>query len=130
MDTSNIKSKKMKITEKQKKVITLFFEPLIGQFKKELQKMKPDKKFNYVIDIYTKWYQNYFYLCEKYKAVFENSLTDEFEIKIVRLEFIAENNFNFSYFRHTGQWHPVAKNITLEDCLEMINANPNFRPMF
>lgn len=43
--------------------------------------------------------------------------------------FISENNFNFSYFRHTGQWHLVNENITLEDSLEMIIGNSNFRPM-
>ena len=124
------KAKKTKITDAQKSVVTIFFEPLVSQFKKELQKVKPNKNFNYVVDIYTKWYQNYFYFCEKYKSESENRIADEFETKFVRLEFISKNNFNFSYFRHTGQWHLVTENSTLEDCLEMIIGNPNFRPMF
>jgi hypothetical protein len=124
------KVKKTKITDKQKNEVSIFFEPLILQFKKELQKVKPNKKYNYVIDIYTKWYQNYFYFCEKYKVVFENRLADEFETKFVRLEFVSKNNFKFSYFRHTEKWHVVTENITLEECLEMIIGNPNFRPLY
>jgi len=109
--------------------VTIFFEPLILQFKNELQKREPDKEYSYVVDIYTKWYQNYLYFCEKYKAEFENRLADEFETKFARLEFISEDNFNFSYFRHTGQWHVVIENITLKHCLEMIIQNPDFQPL-
>ncbi|MBY0481189.1 MAG: hypothetical protein K2Q21_07530 [Chitinophagaceae bacterium] len=103
---SPAKAKKQKNTDEQKHELSLFFEPLILQFKKELQKIKPNKKFNYVVDIYTKWYQTYFYFCKKYKSESENRIADEFETKFVRLEFISENNFNFSYFRHTdnGIW--------------------------
>lgn len=124
------KAKKRKVTDKQKLKVSQYFEPLILEFKKELQKIKPNKQFNYVVDIYTKWYQNYFYFCEKYKSEAENRIADEFETKFVRLEFISENNFTFSYFRHTGQWYLVTENNTLEDCLKMIIDNPNFRPIF
>ena len=127
---SQSKAIKQKVSDKQKDVVTAFFEALILQYKKKLQKVKSNKKFNYATDIYTTWYRNYFYFCEKYKAVFENRLADEFETKFVRLEFISENNFNFSYFRHTGQWHLVIENISLTECLEMMNDNPNFQPSF
>lgn len=70
------KAKKLKITEEQKNTVNIFFEPLIAQYKSQLQKIKPDKEYNYVVDIYTKWYQNYFYFCEKYKAEFENRIED------------------------------------------------------
>jgi hypothetical protein len=80
-----------------------------------LQTIKPNKENNYVSDIYTKWHRNYFYFCEKNKAEYENRRFDEFETKFVRLEFIAENSFNFSYFRHIGQWHLVAENVNLEN---------------
>ena len=125
-----IKPKKTKISDDQKKEITAFFEPLIEHYMRYLQEIIPDKKNNYVVDIYTKWYQNYFYFCEKYKAEYANRIADEFEYKFVRLEFIADNQLNFSYFRHTGQWHLVDENLSLEACLKMMNENPNFQPLF
>ncbi len=124
------KAKKIKINDFQKKEISAFFYPLILQYKKLLQEVIPDKSNNYVVDIYTKWYQNYFYFCEKYKAEYADRIADDFEYKFVRLEFIDENKFNFSYFRHTGQWHLVDENLSLEACLKMINENPNFQPLF
>lgn len=124
------KGKKSKITDAQKNAVTIFFEPLVRQFKKELQKRETDKQYNYTVDIYTKWYQNFFYFCEKNISESGGKITGEFETKFVRLAFVSENNFNFSYFRHTGQWHLVIENISLGDCLEMIIGNPNFQPIY
>ena len=31
---------------------------------------------------------NYFYFCEKYRAILENRVSDEFDIKLVRLEYL------------------------------------------
>ena len=126
---SPAKAKRIKITEEQKNIVNIFFEPLIVEFKKHL-KVKPNKEHNYVVDIYSKWYQNYFYFCEKYKAEYKNRIMDEFETKFVRIEFVSENKYTFSYFRHTGQWHVVVENITLRKCLEMIKENPNFQPLY
>ncbi len=126
---SQTKASKQKVSEVQKEAVNMFFEPLVLQYKKELQKLKQNKEHNYIADIYSKWHQNYFYLCEQYKSENENRISDEYARKYLRLEFISENNFNFSYFRHISQWHLVAENVTLAECLKMINENPNFRPL-
>lgn len=117
------------VTDEQKNATILFFEPLIANYKTQLQQVDNSKVGTYTIDIYSKWYQNYFYLCEKYKSENSNRIVDEYERKYLRLEFISENNFNFSYFRHTGAWHLVAENCSLEKCLHMINENGNFQPL-
>ena len=123
------KAIKPTVTSEQKNTISLFFEPLIAKYKIELNQV--DKKSGtYTIDVYSKWYQHYFYLCEKYKSENSNRIVDEYERKYLRLEFVSENNFNFSYFRHIGVWHLVAENCTLEKCLQMINENPNFQPLY
>jgi len=124
------KDSKTKLTESEKIEIQNYFQPLIDGFKKQYIQENPDKEFNYLIDVYSKWYQNYFYLCEKFKSEHPNRLVDEFEEKFVRLKFTAKNQFEFSYFRHTGQWFLVADGLTMEDCRDMILSNPNFQPMF
>ncbi|MDD3877140.1 MAG: hypothetical protein PHT69_10990 [Bacteroidales bacterium] len=129
-EIKHVKQKKTKVNDTQKKEITAFFEPLIVHYMKHLQEVIPDKKYNYVVDIYTKWFQNYFYFCEKYKAEYANRIADDFERKFLRLEFVADNQFNLSYFRHTGQWYLVNENLSLETCLKMINENPLFQPLF
>ena len=126
---SRAKAIKPKVTDEQKEVVNTFFEPLIAKYKDQLKQINNSKEDTYTIDIYSKWYQNYFYLCEKYKSEGENRIMDEYERKYLRLEFIDKNNFNFSYFRHTGQWHLVDENCALKKCLEMINENGNFQPL-
>jgi len=57
------------ITEPEKAEVTAFFQPLVEQFKEQFIPKNPDKEYNYLIDIYSKWYRHYFYLCEKFKFV-------------------------------------------------------------
>jgi hypothetical protein len=117
-----------KITDAEKQRISDFFQPLIDEFK---AKIKPpeNKDWNYITDIYSKWYQNYFYICEKYKSEAENRLQDEWEDNVVRLKYIGKDEFDFSYFRHTGKWELVSVGLSLEGCKEMIMENPSFQPM-
>jgi hypothetical protein len=123
------KAQKTKLSESDKKAIQDYFQPLIEDFKKQYIPENPNKEFNYLVDIYSKWYQNYFYLCEKYKSEHPNRIKDELEEKFVRLTYKGKNQFDFSYFRHTGQWFLVAEGLTMEDCKDMILSNPNFQPI-
>jgi len=120
---------KVKPTEEEKNKITNLCRPIVEQFKKQYIQEKPDKRFNYLVDVYTKWNRNYFYFCEKFKSEYPERIADEFEIKFVRLEYIGKESFNFSYFRHTKRWFLVADNLTLKDCIEMMQDNPNFQPV-
>ncbi len=104
-------------------------QPLIERFKQEYVKENPDKKYNYLTDVYTKWIRNYLYFCEKYKSEQAGMIEQEFEENFVRLEYLNNDSFNLSYLRHTGRWFPVASNLTLNDCLEMIESIPNFHPI-
>jgi len=123
------KKVKIKLTEPEKNNIQAYFQPLVEAFKKQYIPENPNKEFNYLVDIYSRWYQSYFYLCEKYKSEHPNRIQDEFEMKFVRLTCMGKNKFDFSYFRHTGQWHLVAEGLTMEECKDMILSNPVFQPI-
>ncbi|KAF0239310.1 MAG: hypothetical protein FD181_290 [Prolixibacteraceae bacterium] len=118
-----------KLSDFQKAEIEKRCQTLVEQFKQQYIKENPDKRYNYLADVYTKWRRNYLYFCQKFKSESLESIVPEFEENFVRLEYLANDNFNFSYFRHTGQWFPVAYNLSLNDCLEMIAENPNFHPI-
>jgi len=123
------KATKAKLTEAEKKEIADKCQPLVEAFKRQYINPNPNKEWNYAVDIYTKWYQNYLYFCEKMKSEHPNRTQDEFEEKFVRLTYKSNDCFDFSYFRHTGQWFLVAEGLTLNDCLEMMQQNPNFQPI-
>jgi len=87
-----------------------------------------DKRFNYLVDIYTKWYHNYFYFCSKYCCPYPNAISPSFEDKFARLEYVSEDRFNLSYMRHTEQWWEISSEITLDECIETIKGMPHFMP--
>lgn len=117
---------KKTITEKEKQALEKLFEPLISEYKIKFIEAKPDKKHNYVIDFYSKFYRGFFYLCAKYKAEYQNRIHDEFETKFARLEYIDNDKFNLAYFRHTGQWWTIDENVTDYYCFKTIKDNPLF----
>lgn len=117
---------KKTLTEKEKQVLEKLFEPLISEYKFTFIEAEPDKKYNYVIDFYSKFYRGFFYLCAKYIAEYKNRIVDEFETKFARVEFVDENKYNLAYYWHTGQWWTSDKNATAEYCLKNIKDNPLF----
>jgi len=87
-----------------------------------------DAKFNYIVDIYTKWYRHYFYFCSLYRVPGAPDPDASFEEKFARLEHVGEGQFNLSYMRHTGQWFELARGISLEQVLDRIASGGNFYP--
>ena len=73
---------------------------------KNIKSPPADESFNYIVDIYVKWYRNYFYFCSKYCCPCSNCISEFFEEKFARLEYIGNGHFNLSYMRHTGQTNP------------------------
>lgn len=93
-----------------------------------IKSLPEDARFNYIVDIYSKWYQSYFHFCAKYRCPAPNCITELFETKFARLEYVGEDRFNLSYMRHTGQWWEIYRDLSLEKCLEAIKSDPHFMP--
>lgn len=122
------KPPKPKLSVGEKHTIQDCLQPIVEDFKKKIPK-NPHKEFNYLVDVYSKWFQNYFYFCEKFKSENPDRFVDEFEEKFLRLTYTGKNQFTLSFLRHTGQWMPVVTNLTLDECKEMIIKNPIFHPL-
>ncbi|CAK0754276.1 hypothetical protein CCP4SC76_240008 [Gammaproteobacteria bacterium] len=59
------------------------------------QHVKPhpeDAQFNYIVDIYSKWYRSYFYFCAKYRCPSPNCIAEFFETKFARMEYVSEDS--------------------------------------
>ena len=87
-----------------------------------------DNDFNYLVDIYSKWYRNYFYFCAKYASPGPNAMSPHFETKFARLEYVAEDRYHLSYMRHTDKWWEVYRDLSLAECLNTIRDDPLFMP--
>ena len=119
----------MKLTDYEKTRIESQCQPLIEKLKSQYVSKNPDKKYNYLVDIYIKWYRDYLYFCEKYKSESPDRIVDEFEDKFVKLKITKKDKFDISYMRHTGKWNLIACDLSLTECLEMIEDTPTFHPV-
>lgn len=88
---------KLEVETKANEFVESFLKP-------EYIKPPPeDMRFNYIVDIYTKWYRSYFYFCAKYASPDPRAASPFFERKFARMEYVGDNLFNLSYMRHTGK---------------------------
>ena len=84
---------------------------------RHVKEPEPDPQFNYIVDIYTKWYRSYFYFCSRYACPGPYALSPFFEDKFARMEYIGSGRFNVAFMRHTGQWVEIFTDLTLDECL-------------
>jgi hypothetical protein len=116
---------KKELTQKAEQLILEKFKPGL------LTQAEAAKKhgFNYVIDVYATWRGRSFYFCAKYCTAPENAEQEQFEVRTTRMEHDSGRRFNLSYMRHTGKWCEVYQGLSLEECLETIEANELFWPV-
>lgn len=119
----------MKLTGYEKNRIESQCQPLIEKLKSQYVLKNPDKKYNYLVDIYIKWYRDYLYFCGKYKSENSDRPVDGIESNFVRFKIINPDSFEISYMRHTEKWFTIARDLTLNECLEMIEDIPTFHPV-
>jgi hypothetical protein len=98
---------------------------LIPQY---VQPPPEDYQFNYLVNIYTKWYRHYFYFCSTYNTSGPNAIAPSFDDKFARLEYVGGDHFNLAFMRYTEQWQEIALDISLEEALEMIKDSGFFHP--
>ena len=124
------KPTKPKLSDGEKKSIQQAFDAVIEQdLKPKCIKPPPtEHNFNYLVNLYSKWYRNYFYICGTYHCPSPQALAPSFEAKFSRFEYMGPNSFNVAYMRHTGQFWEFMAGLTLEQCLEELKTNPILQP--
>jgi len=127
---SSSKSDKLKVSESIKNELTKKGNNLIESVLKprHIKVISENESFNYIIDLYSKWYRNYFYFCAKYASPSANSISPTFETKFARMEYIGKNSFNISYMRHTNKWFEIYSKIEINEALRIITEDPHFMP--
>jgi len=95
---------------------------------KHVVPQKPDIDFNYVSDIGTKWYRNYFYLFSTYTCPGPNALSPSFESNFARMEHLGDGRFSLSFNRHNGEWVGLYTSLPIDECLKAIQEDAWFTP--
>ena len=81
-----------------------------------------------IVKIYTKWIRNFFYFKARYHCCDPEAIRINYEVGFARLEYVDEDRLNLSYFRHTGRWWEVHRELTLDECLKKISSNEIYHP--
>ena len=88
----------------------------------------PDEpRFNYIIDLFTKWHGRYFYFCSRYASPGPTAIQPFFEDRFARMEYAGSERFNLAFMRHTGQWIEIYSQLTLDECLDAVQDDPWFQ---
>jgi hypothetical protein len=125
---------KPKVPDAAKREVEAKATELVNAFLKRKHIKLPPKnpKWNYLVDLYTKWHRNYFYFFAKYACPDPNALSPSFDTGFARLEYVGsvgrQARFNLSYMRHTGTWWEIMHGLTLEQCLAEIREGGFFQP--
>ena len=124
------KAAKPKVPDTVKAAVQAKADELVENVLKpqHIQPPPEEPHFNYLVDMYTQWYRNYFYFCGKYHSPGPNAISPSFETKFARLEYAGQNSYHLSYMRHTGQWWELYQNLSLEECLAAVQDEPHFMP--
>jgi len=113
---------KQKVTTKAEGIVETVFKP-------RYVKPPPRKpRFNYIVDIYTKWRKNCLYFCAKFACPGPNALSPFFEDSFTRLAYMANGRFNIAYMRHTGKWCEVFTDLSMEEAFATIQDEALFHP--
>ena len=113
---------KEQVTARAHEIIETVFKP---------QYIKPPPKnarFNYIVDIFTKWHKNCLYFRARYACPGPNALSPFFEDSFTRLSYMANGRFNLAYMRHTGKWWQVFTDLSMEEAFAEIRNQPFFHP--
>jgi hypothetical protein len=93
---------------------------------KYIQPPPENPQFNYIVDIYGKWYHKAFYFSAQYRVASPNPIEPGFEAKFARMQYAGNRRFHLSFMRHTGQWIQLYTDLTVDECIETIRDDPYF----
>jgi hypothetical protein len=123
------KSSKPKVPDDLKAELTEKAERLLKEWRPTyIKPPPPGYQFNYIVELYGKWFRSYFYLCAKYACPGPTALSPFFEARFTRLEYGGNRRFNLAFMRHTGQWVDTEQNLTVDECLRSLREDSFYQP--
>jgi hypothetical protein len=118
-----------KIPDGLKAEVTERAQALIEEWKPLCVKEPPKgHRFNYIVDLYTKWHGNSLYFCATYACPGPTAISPSFESRFTRMAYAGDKRFDLAFMRYTGKWVTVEHGLTLDECLKSIREDPFYQP--
>lgn len=100
---------------------------LVAEVLRPRSVQQPHPDFNYITDIFTRWFRSWFYFCATYTAPDRpDNVADSFEVRFARLEYAGGERFHMAFMRYTGEWIEIYRDRTLEECWAAMRDDPYF----
>lgn len=124
------KSSKGKLPDDLKSAVEVEASELVEKVLKPKHVQPPPKtpRFNYIVDVWSKWHRNSFYFGATYAAPGPTAISPTFETRFARMEYIGGVRFALAYMRHNDKWFTVFPSLLLDECLEAIGSGGPFQP--
>ena len=81
---------KREVTTKANELIETVLKP------RYIQPPPENPQFNYIVDVYGRWYHKAFYFCAKYCVPGPNAIVPDFEAKFARMQYAGSQRFHLS----------------------------------
>lgn len=111
---------KAEVTTKANELIETVLKP------KYIQPPPENPQFNYIVDIYGKWFRSAFYFCATYSVPGPDAIAPSFEAKFARMQYAGNQRFHLAFMRYTGQWIDPYSAMTVDECLAAVRDDPFF----
>ncbi len=111
---------KAEVTTRANELIETVLKP------RYVQPPPENARFNYIVDIYGKWYHKAFYFNAKYKVAHPDPPEPYFEAKFARMQYAGGQKFHLSFLRYTGQWVQIYTDLSVDECLAEVRDSPYF----
>jgi hypothetical protein len=95
---------------------------------KHIRPPKADAQFNYISDISSKWYRQFFYFVSTYTCPHPDAAEPSFEQKFARMEYIGDSQFALYFMRYTGEWVGIHDSMSVDESMESIQNDEWFVP--
>jgi hypothetical protein len=95
---------------------------------RHVQPPPKEPRFNYIIDLWSKWHRSYFCFGATYACPGPNAISPTFETKFARMEHIGGRRFALAYLRHNDRWLVIFPSLTVDECMEAIEGGGPFHP--
>lgn len=124
------KAKKPQVPDGLKAEVSAKSQKLIAEHLKPSHVKPPPKNpdINYITELFTRWYQSYFYFGAIYACPHPDAISPTFESRFARMGYEGDGKFNLAYMRHTGQWNVIHYDLSVDECLTAIRDEPHFLP--
>lgn len=86
-------------------------------------------EFNYPADIYGKWHGRLYRFIQRYRSGYPDNPGWEFEAPFARIDYLAPDQFDVMWHRHTGQWWRLYHSVSLAEALDRVEHDGLLHPL-